>query len=83
MEIKEDLSSLSFLDCKTKFILATGLGGTGREYKAYKKVFREENVEIIYWDESCIDIDSHLKKLKRKFLIKNHLFYVGILWVEC
>ena len=40
-------------------------GGSEREYPDYFQKFGKNNVEIIKWDETCTDIDSHLVKLKK------------------
>lgn len=48
-----------------KILIATGLGGVGRKYPDYYAKFGEENVDVVRWDNSCTDIDSHLVKLKK------------------
>lgn len=61
---KEARKEHVLLKCDSRVIIATGFGGSGREYPDYLKRFGEDNVEVIRWDETCTDSDSHLVKLK-------------------
>jgi pimeloyl-ACP methyl ester carboxylesterase len=58
------IENIEPINCDSQFIFATGLGGTDREYLSYSKKFGENNTTIIKWDETCTDIDSHIRKVK-------------------
>lgn len=74
---KELQTQYEKLNCDSKFVLATGLGGKTREYPDYEEKFGKENLTIIKWDDSCTDIDSHLQKMKNNFPKKEPFVLCG------
>ena len=75
------------LDTNVKVIVATGLGGAGREYPDYQAKFGKENVAIVCWDDACSDLDSHLEKLKANIPEEEPFVGVGhsmggCIWLE-
>lgn len=75
------------LDVDAKLIVTVGLGGKGREFPDYYAKYGEENVQLVLWDETCSDIESHLNYLK-KYIPKDEPFVGvghsmgGCLWLE-
>ncbi len=75
------------LDVSAKIVVATGLGGAGREYPDYYEKFGQENVIIVCWDDSVSDLDSHIEKLKENIPKKDPFVAVGhsmggSIWLE-
>lgn len=40
------------------------MGGAGRFYPDYYAKFGKENVKVLCWDETCTDLESHLKLIR-------------------
>ena len=70
-----------------KVVVATGLGGAGREYPDYYEKFGRENVTIVCWDDTVSDLDSHIAKLKENIPKEEPFVAVGhsmggCIWLE-
>ncbi|MFW9921986.1 MAG: serine aminopeptidase domain-containing protein [Candidatus Thorarchaeota archaeon] len=75
------------LEVDTKIVVATGLGGEGREYPDYYAKFGRENVIIVTWDKTCTNLDSHINKLKENIPKEDSFIAVGhsmggAIWLE-
>ena len=72
---------------RAKVVVATGLGGAGREYPDYYAKFGKENVTIVCWDDTVSDLDSHIAKLKENIPKEEPFIAVGhsmggCIWLE-
>ncbi|NHK30687.1 MAG: hypothetical protein FK730_05005 [Asgard group archaeon] len=76
MDIKPVVKHLP-LECDSRVILATGLGGITREYPDYEEKFGKDNLVIVKWGKSCTDVDSHLQKMKDNFPKKEPFILCG------
>jgi len=60
-----------------KLLVATGLGGVGREYPDYLAKFGKENVDILIWEEDISDLDSHIEALRERIPKEEPFIGVG------
>lgn len=75
------------INVDAKILIATGLGGVGREYPDYYAKFGEENVDVLIWEEDISDLDSHIAALKERIPKDEPFIGVGhsmggSVWIE-
>jgi len=75
------------IDVDAKILVATGLGGAGREYPDYYAKFGKENVDILCWEGDISDLDSHIETLRKRIPKDDPFIGVGhsmggSIWLE-